>query len=498
MWHDESVREQGLEVAPHKAAWFTSEVNRAEIPAVVAIGEVVGGKYVIGPRLGHGAMGVVFRARHEQLGRDVAIKVLHAGALASPVAIARFEREARAAASLQSEHVARVLDIGRLASGVPFIVMELLDGRDLAAILRDLGRLPVDEAVDAILQACDAMAEAHARGIVHRDLKPANLFVATRANGTRIVKVVDFGISKAQGSLPSLALTSSVAFMGSPLYMSPEQLNDSRGVDPRADVWALGVTLYELLAGRPPFVAEGFAELCARIITEEPISLCTLRPDAVTPSVDRVVARCLRKDPAQRITDGEELRAALRAVNAGVAPYAVSSASDGRRSEARSPASGASPLRSAWWAHEVGSHSTRPVEAPPSSSMTRANGSPALRRALVLGVALTVVIGVASMAAWPGRARSVAGVVTQATAGTRPIEEIRVSPVSAAQPLSSATVMEPVILSALPSADPSLPPAPPGSARKVPAAAPRASTPPPNAGGPGLPHPLRNPYTAPP
>ncbi len=281
-------------------------------------GDIVGGKYVIERLLGQGGMGAVYLARQERLDRHVAIKFLHAasgtaGGGANPEAHARFEREARAAAVLESEHVTRVLDVGHADDGAPYMVMEYLQGEDLSAALERRGPLPPAEAVDAVVQACDAIGEAHQRGIVHRDLKPANLFIARRSNGTAIVKVLDFGISKAQGAAGAgVALTSTSALVGSPLYMSPEQIREARTVDGRADIWAIGVILYELLTGATPFVSEAFGELCALILTAPAGSVRALRPE-VSPALEGIINRCLQKDPAQRFASVADLVTALRA-----------------------------------------------------------------------------------------------------------------------------------------------------------------------------------------
>src|SRR5580698_9958803 len=276
-------------------------------------GDVIGGKYVIERLLGRGGMGVVFLARQERLDRRVAIKFLLPEAMSNASAVARFEREARAAASLLSDHVTRVHDVGHLESGEPYMVMELLLGEDLAGILARRGPLPVAEVIDIIVQACDAIAEAHSTGLVHRDLKPANIFLVKRPNGIPTVKVLDFGISKASGTTGA-SLTGSTAFMGSPLYMSPEQVREARTVDGRADIWALGVTLYELLVGQPPFSANAVGEICAQILTAEPERPRRRRPD-LPRTLDAIVMRCLRKEPSERFATAGELSAALRSVH---------------------------------------------------------------------------------------------------------------------------------------------------------------------------------------
>ena len=220
-------------------------------------GQVADGRYRIERIIGHGAMGVIYEATHLNLGRRVAIKVLLEGTNREDVSAQRLLREARAGMGLQSEHVAHVLDVGFLPSGEPFIVMELLEGADLRAVIDARGALPVDEAVDYVLQACEALVEAHARGIVHRDLKLGNLFLTKRVDGSPLVKVLDFGVSKvsADPAGRDMSLTESRAMLGSPHYMSPEQIRSSRNVDNRTDVWALGVILYKMIRRRHPLAA---------------------------------------------------------------------------------------------------------------------------------------------------------------------------------------------------------------------------------------------------
>jgi predicted Ser/Thr protein kinase len=275
----------------------------------VESGKTIAGKYVVETLLGQGGMGAVFTARQQQLNRHVAIKFLLPIANDSAGGQARFEREAQAAAALQSEHVPRVYDFGHLETGEPYIVMELLKGEDLAKLLERRGRLSASEVVGIILQACDAIAEAHALGIVHRDLKPANLFLAERPGRTNLLKVLDFGISKAQvGS--GVSLTLSASLVGSPLYMSPEQVREARTVDGRADVWALGVTAYQLLTGTTPFAAPAIGEICAKILMENPVPPRS-RWSEVPVQLDAVVMRCLRKEPSERYSSVRDLVQAL-------------------------------------------------------------------------------------------------------------------------------------------------------------------------------------------
>jgi serine/threonine-protein kinase len=270
-----------------------------ESHAPVGPGDVLAGKYRVERVLGAGGMGVVVQAVHLELEQRVAMKFLLPGALEGPEAVTRFMREARAAVKIKSEHVARVIDVGRLETGAPFIVMEFLDGSDIAAVLRR-GTLAVEEAVDYVLQACEAMAEAHAAGIVHRDLKPSNLFLCRRSDGMPIVKVLDFGISKMNGpELGDAALTQTAQLMGSPFYMSPEQMRSSRAVDHRTDIWSLGVILFELLAGAPPFRGETLTQLISAVLSEQTPSLRALRHD-VTPELEHTLYGALEKDVDRR------------------------------------------------------------------------------------------------------------------------------------------------------------------------------------------------------
>lgn len=272
----------------------------------IAPGATVDGKYWVERVIGKGGMGVVVAATHLQLGQRVALKFLHGDSRQDPEAVARFLREARAAVRLRSEHVGRVLDVGTLDDGSPYIVMEFLEGEDLAAVLARRGPLAPALAVDLVLQACLALAEAHAARIVHRDLKPSNLFLTRRPDGSSLVKVVDFGIAKAHGTL-NAELTASTAIMGSPGYMAPEQLKSSRDVDARADLWSLGVVLYELITGRRPYVAESVTAMAVKIATEDPPPL----PPSVPRPLAAAILRCLAREPDRRFADVAALAAAL-------------------------------------------------------------------------------------------------------------------------------------------------------------------------------------------
>jgi serine/threonine protein kinase len=280
--------------------------------ARVGPGDMVADKYLLGRMLGMGGMGVVFLAEHLQLGGQVALKFLSAEFLTNPEAIGRFRREAQAAAKLKSEHVVRVFDVGIHHNGLPYMVMEYLEGGDLGALLRDSGPLPSALALDLLIQTCSAVAEAHRQGIVHRDLKPSNLFCVPRADGTFTIKVVDFGISKLTGALASLeqGITVTGNVVGSPSYMSPEQMKSPNRIDHRTDIWSLGVVLYECLTGNLPFPASTYAEICLKVHQDPPLPVSAHGVE-LAPELEAVIHRCLAKEPDERYATAFELAAAL-------------------------------------------------------------------------------------------------------------------------------------------------------------------------------------------
>ncbi len=269
--------------------------------APVLPGETFAGKYRVERVLGHGGMGIVVAARHLELEERVAVKFLLRKD--DPSAVERFMREARASAKVKSEHVCRVYDVGRLESGEPYLVMEYLDGLDLADKLRASKRLRVADVAGWMIEACSALADAHALGIVHRDLKPANVFLARRSDETAVVKVLDFGISKIEGAH---GMTSTSAVMGTPVYMSPEQVASSKDVDHRTDIWSLGVIMYELVSGKQPFRGDSLIQLSVRIREADVEPLASGEA-----GFDAVVAKCLAKEPAERWSSVAELASAL-------------------------------------------------------------------------------------------------------------------------------------------------------------------------------------------
>ncbi|APR86721.1 Serine/threonine-protein kinase pkn3 [Minicystis rosea] len=283
--------------------------------APIRPGDILAGKYRVERVLGSGAMGVVVAAMHVELHELRAIKFMLPSMLGDAEGVERFLREARAAVRLKSQHVAKIYDIGRLDTGAPYMVMEYLEGSDLKQQLDTRGPLPIPEAVTYLQQVCEAIAEAHALGIVHRDLKPANLFLTKAVNGAPCIKVLDFGIAKVLGGGDGVDMTQTSALLGTPLYMSPEQMRGARTVDGRSDVWALGAILYRMLAGRTPFSGSSVTEICAAVVADPPDPPSMHRRD-MPPALEAAVMRCLEKTPARRFATATELAAAI-------APFAV-------------------------------------------------------------------------------------------------------------------------------------------------------------------------------
>jgi serine/threonine protein kinase len=322
-------------------------------------GELFDGKYRIGPVLGVGGMAAVLAAKHLGLDEMVAIKVLLPECCDDPAVVERFVQEGKTASKIRSEHVVRMFDVG-VASGGPYLVMEYLRGRDLAALLRERGPLPLALSVELLLQAFEAIGEGHALGIVHRDLKPANLFLTHRVDGSPFLKVLDFGISKmprrpADGTGASPATLPSVV-MGSPQYMAPEQMMSAAMAEPRSDIWSLGAIFYELLTGRIAFDGSTTTEVCSRVLQGAPLPLPQLRPD-LPAGVGAVIARCLEKDCSRRYANVAELGRAL-------APFRGTSARPAAESALRALAPSAAPAApGARRGSKSGPDTTRPTAA---------------------------------------------------------------------------------------------------------------------------------------
>jgi eukaryotic-like serine/threonine-protein kinase len=294
-------RGAGREPLHSQQATGITSTNNPAIHAVPTVGDRIG-KYVVDRMVGSGGMGLVVAARHEALNELVAIKLLRPKAAGDKIHAERFAREARSMIKIKSEHVVRVLDAGTLDSGAPFIVMEYLVGRDLAQLLREEGPMTYTRAADLMLQVCEAVASAHAVGVIHRDLKPSNFFMTKRADGTPLVKVLDFGISKAVGQdgMVDPNLTETQAVFGSPTYMSPEQIRSAKHVDHRSDIWSLGVGLYEVTTGKLPFAADNVAGLLASIVADPPFFPRGFNPNLPV-EFEELLLHLLQKNPKDRV-----------------------------------------------------------------------------------------------------------------------------------------------------------------------------------------------------
>jgi serine/threonine-protein kinase len=297
-----------LELEPLSAEGPDSEGTEQTPP--IPGGELLAGRYSVDTVLAQGGMGVVWLGRHIELDKPVAIKFLRRSLCGKEAVVARFLNEARAAAVLRSNHVVRVVDVGQIDTGRPYLVMEHLEGTDLDALIEADGALPVERAIEYTLQVCEALSEAHAAGIVHRDIKPENLFLSQAGPAKAVVKVVDFGLAKRLDGAGAKVITGPLENMGSPCYMSPEQIGSPQQVDERTDIWSLGVVLYRLVTGCLPFDGDSLAEVCARVLNASPKPLAEHNPE-LDASLQAIVARCLEKKPEDRYASIDELRKAL-------------------------------------------------------------------------------------------------------------------------------------------------------------------------------------------
>jgi serine/threonine-protein kinase len=298
-------------------------------PSLPQSGEVIAEKYRIEEPLGEGGMAVVFAAHHLLLDKPIALKILSPDLPRLPQLRERFLIEARAAARVDSPHVARVMDVGTLESGLPYMVLERLEGCDLAELLEVERRLSIGDAVDYVLQALQGLAHAHTLGVVHRDLKPANLFLAHQSDGSAIIKILDFGIAKLSTSdpeekeRPSRATQQGQA-VGTPMYMSPEHVRNEKFIDHRTDIWAMGVVLYELLTGHTPFEADGIGETFGAVLNRLPTSARASRPEIPDP-LDDAILKCLQQDPDDRFQDVAQFARAIGPYGTGACSFMVDS-----------------------------------------------------------------------------------------------------------------------------------------------------------------------------
>ena len=307
--------------------------------AQLGLGEILAGKYRVEELIGSGGMGLVVAATHIELDQKVAIKMMNKEALSDPESRVRFAREARATVKLKSQHVARVHDVGTLDDGAPYLVMEYLDGSDLQTVIFEYGQLLPHEAVAYMLQACEAVAEAHGLGIVHRDLKPRNLFVTTGVDGSPLVKVLDFGISKfvrQTGDTVDLGLTKTQDVIGSPSYMAPEQLRAAKHATERSDIWSLGVILFETITGQLPWQAESVSELTAMVFRDPPRKMRDIVGEAPA-GLEAIVEKCLEKDPEKRFANVEEFAHALEPFANGLSTGAAARIESVARTTKRPP-----------------------------------------------------------------------------------------------------------------------------------------------------------------
>jgi serine/threonine-protein kinase len=448
-------------------------------------GTILLGKYRIEELIGTGGMGNVVRASHLYLHQPVAIKVLLAQMADSDSTKQRFLREAQATVRLKSEHSARVMDVGTV-EGVPFMVMEFLDGNDLNQILRHHGPQEPAVVVDLMLQACEGIAEAHALGIVHRDIKPSNFFITRRPDGSMLLKILDFGISKTPVGYEDLTGTQTV--IGTPSYMAPEQMKSGRSADPRSDIWSIGVVIYQLLNGRLPFAGETYAELVLKVGLEPPEPIHVPLPTGLA----EVILRCLEKDPNLRHQNVGELARMLAPYASDPMSAAQSAGRAGRILQHRGAQMHGSPLTASGLAVQIPISPAQltPRSWPTSQGTSLSQGAgqvmprPRSKRGLlVAGIAsLCALAGVGGYAiSQASRAASAPEQRSDHRRDERHVDAPVSPPRPPSEPPAAARAVEPEV-AAPPAGDAPVPPTPapaaaPAIAEPTPAAAPAIAEP---------------------
>ncbi|HTQ04059.1 MAG TPA: serine/threonine-protein kinase [Polyangiaceae bacterium] len=442
---------------------------------MVEPGQVLDGKYRIVRLIGEGGMGAVFEGENVRISRRVAIKVLHGAALSNAETVQRFEREAQAAGRIGSEHILEILDLGVLADGERYMVMEFLAGEPLSARIRRFGRMTPEQIAPLVRQALVGLGAAHAAGIVHRDLKPDNIFVLNERSGIRdYVKLIDFGISKFNALGGDMSMTRTGAVMGTPFYMSPEQAKGSGQVDARTDLYAMGVILYEAVTGEVPFTANTFNELMFKIVLSDPTPLTQVLPE-IDPNFAALVSRAMAREAAQRFASADEMIRAidelpfrLGATGAGApAPFQQT------RPEQRA-ALGMTPGQTAPGPATQGSFATSQQGLPPKSNKS-ALGVAALAGVLVLGAGAFAAVKVfsgkkADTESAPAATATPAATTAAPASAAPPAPSVEVAPAPVAAPVAvSAAASSEVAPKAAPiaSATAALAPVPPAPVAKV-------------------------------
>ena len=352
------------------------------------VGRTAGGKYKLVRLLGSGGMGEVYEAQHSIVGRRFALKFLHPLLAGNTEIVARFQREAQAAGSLENENIAAVVDAGTADDGAPYLVMEYLEGEDLAHLLVRGGPLPVPRAAYIVIQACRGLAAAHGRGIVHRDLKPENLFICKRNDGSDLIKVLDFGIAKLHTGRVGTGLTQTGTTMGTPFYMSLEQARGAKEVDHRTDIYALGVILYEILSGSKPHPGESYNEILYHVLSQEPAALDSIR-SGLPSGLSAVVQKAMAREAADRYASVADLMEAL-------IPFAGRAVTPLRSQVGLSVVQGATIQSPVSLPAMAVSAPTAPPEKPatvPARSRSRVLGWAAAAGVAVLLVALALLLG---------------------------------------------------------------------------------------------------------